>query len=152
MGCGLWPGLGWTVGKRGLGRFWATFWWFFHFFGVKKNFKFFFENTIASALKNCIIPFWPRKHEKNTFFRAKNLSVNTWRSGPDFCSHLWLYSLNWVNLILSNFIRFRMKFKGVCNRKSKNKLPVILVCRKVLNYPSLQPDSYFLELKFDLSY
>ena len=23
---------------------------------------------------------------KTSFFRAKNLSVNTWRSGPDICS------------------------------------------------------------------
>ena len=31
--------------------------------------------------------------EKNHFFRAKNLSVNTWRSGPDICSLICAYLL-----------------------------------------------------------
>ena len=30
----------------------------------------------------------PRKSEKNISFRAKTLSLNTWRSGPDIC-YLW---------------------------------------------------------------
>ena len=53
---------------------------FFHFFGVKKNFWIFFENTIASALKSCIEKRWKKRFfflgrfffsEKLFFFRAK---------------------------------------------------------------------------------
>ena len=50
---------------------------FFHVFGVKQIF-FFFENTIASAQKSCLIPFLPWKHEKTRFLglrRFSNLNV-----------------------------------------------------------------------------
>ena len=57
----------------------------------------FFENNLASALKSCIKPFFliskfflsPDKVKKTSFLRAKNLSVNTWRLGPDICSLIW---------------------------------------------------------------
>ena len=55
LGCGLWPGL--DCGIKGSGSIMNNFWGpFFHFFGVKKILNFFFENTIASALKSYIIP------------------------------------------------------------------------------------------------
>ena len=73
----------------------------FSLFRGQKNFKIFFENTIATALKSYIILFlqkkillifWTRKSEKTGFFLGLtfewNLSVNTWRSGTDYC---WLY-------------------------------------------------------------
>ena len=53
------------------------------------------NNLCTSALKSCIILFFTKvrkriflipKKLKNRLFRAKNLSVNTWRSGPDICS------------------------------------------------------------------
>ena len=77
-----------------LGWLWATFEVRFFTFRVK-FFFFFFKNPIASALKICIIPYSQKsflrtfltpKKWKNSFFRAKNLSVNTWRSRPDICS------------------------------------------------------------------
>ena len=50
LGCGLWSGL--DCGKKGAGLIISNFWgMFFHFFGVKKNVRIFFENTIAFALK-----------------------------------------------------------------------------------------------------
>ena len=54
-------------------------------------------NLLARVSSTIWIFFWPRKHEKNTFFRAKNLSVNTWRSGPDICSLICGYDplLGW---------------------------------------------------------
>ena len=62
-----------------MSNFWGPF---FHFFGIKKNFENFFENTIASALKSCIIifkfSFWgSEKVKKQVFFRAKNATVST---------------------------------------------------------------------------
>ena len=48
VGCGL----GWTVGKKGLGQLWATFEASF-FRGEKQVLESFFENTAASALKSC---------------------------------------------------------------------------------------------------
>ena len=42
LGCGLWPGL--DCGKKGSGPIMSNFWGlFFHFFGVKKKFKFFLK-------------------------------------------------------------------------------------------------------------
>ena len=82
---GRWPGLDCVI--KGFGPIMSNFFeWFFQFFRVKKNFENFFENTIASALKSCIIKnikkisknfFYPEKVKKPVFFRAKNLSVNT---------------------------------------------------------------------------
>ena len=42
------------------------------------------------------IDFWPRKSVKTSFFRAKNLSVNAWRSGPDICSLICGYELRFA--------------------------------------------------------
>ena len=42
---------------------------FFHVFGVKIFIFIFFENTIASALKSCIIPFLQKKNSK--FFSSQ---------------------------------------------------------------------------------
>ena len=76
---GLWSGQDWEI--KGSGPIMSNLWGpFFHFFGVKNFFLNFFENTIASALKSCIILFlqfliflifWTRKSEKNGLFRAK---------------------------------------------------------------------------------
>ena len=75
------PGL--DHGKKRSGPILSNFLaWFFHFFGVKKKFKKFFENIIASALKSYIMPFLqffffkffePEKVKKRIFFffRAK---------------------------------------------------------------------------------
>ena len=97
MGCGLWPGL--DCGKKRSGPILSNFLgWFFHFFGVKKKLKNFFENIIASALKSYIIFFffkWSEKVKKTGFFRAKNATVTTKRSETDYC---WLYcGLNWLD-------------------------------------------------------
>ena len=87
LGCGLWSGLE----KKWSGPIMSNFWGpFFQFSGS----KFFFENTLASALKSCMKPFFliskfflsPDKVKKPSFLRAKNLSVNTWMLGPDICS------------------------------------------------------------------
>ena len=52
---GLWAA-GLDSGKKWSGPIMSNFWGpFFHFFGVKKCFLKFFENTIASALKSYII-------------------------------------------------------------------------------------------------
>ena len=53
LGCGQWPGL--DSGKKGSGPIMSNFWGpFFHFFGVKKNLKFFLKNIIATALESYI--------------------------------------------------------------------------------------------------
>ena len=86
MGCGQWPGL--DSGKKGSGPIMSNFLGpFFHFFVVKKISSIFFENTIESELKRCFEKryfFFRKKH----FFRAKNATVCTLRSGTDFC---WLF-------------------------------------------------------------
>jgi hypothetical protein len=47
-----------NTAKKGSGPIMSNFLGsFFHVFRGKKEFKFFFENTIASALKSYIIPF-----------------------------------------------------------------------------------------------
>ena len=45
----------------------------FHFFGVEKEFLDFFENTIASALKSCMINFFldPEKVKEPVFLELK---------------------------------------------------------------------------------
>ena len=92
------PGL--ECGKKGSGPILSNFFGsFFQFFMGKKIEKSFFENIVASALKSCIEK-WEKKiffggkiffSEKPFFFGLKfewNLSVNTERSGTDYC---WLY-------------------------------------------------------------
>ena len=73
-------------------------WYWGPFFPLFRGQKFFFlifwkhhsvhteklHNTCS--IKNSKKIFLTWKSEKNSFFRAKNLSVNTWRSGPDICS------------------------------------------------------------------
>ena len=95
LGCGQWPGL--DSGKKGSGPIMSNFWGpFFHFFGVKKFFLNFFKNISATALKSYIkwllhfFLFFEKveKSWKNHFFRAKNATVSTLRSGTDFC---WLF-------------------------------------------------------------
>ena len=88
--------LGWTVKKKGLGRLWATFEaHFFTFWGAKKMFKK-LHNTFSYDLKKN----YPEKVKKTHVFRAKNLGVNTWRSGPDICSLICgrntTWEMNWV--------------------------------------------------------
>ena len=95
---GRWSGLDCEI--KGSGPIMSNFWGpFFHFFRVKKNFKIFFENIVASALKSCIIPilqfiffliFWTRKSEKTGFFRA-----NTQISNLDVL-HKGLLLQDWV--------------------------------------------------------
>ena len=88
---GLWAVVWAGLWKKGSGPIMSNFWGpFFQFSGS----KFFFENTLASALKSCMKPFFliskfflsPDKVKKPSFLRAKNLSVNTWMLGPDICS------------------------------------------------------------------
>jgi hypothetical protein len=63
---GRWSGLDCEI--KGSGPIMSNFFGpFFHFFVVKKNFNFFFENTIASALKSCI------EKRKKTFFQKNHL-------------------------------------------------------------------------------
>ena len=62
---GRWPGL--DRGIKGFGPIMSNvFECFFQFFRVKKNILEFFENTIASALKGCIIK--NLKKNSKTFF------------------------------------------------------------------------------------
>ena len=63
VGCGL----GWTVGKKGLGRLWATFEaCFFTFSGSKKILNF----------------FWPRKSEKTTQKSCSESAQTPFSRGP----------------------------------------------------------------------
>ena len=77
VGCGL----GWTVGKKGLGQLWATFEaCFFTFSGSKKNLKFFWKHysvrteklhNTSFTKKKFFSYFEPEKVKKPGFFRAK---------------------------------------------------------------------------------
>ena len=68
---GRWSGLDCEI--RGSGPIMSNFWGlFFYFFGAKKFFKFFFENTIASAQKSYIIPF----------LQIYFLNPKKWKNGP----------------------------------------------------------------------
>ena len=58
MGCGLWSGLDCEI--KGCGPIMSNF----HFFGAKILIFNFFENTVASALKSCIIRFIQKFKEK----------------------------------------------------------------------------------------
>ena len=60
VGCGL----SWTVGKRVWADYEQLLRPVFHFFSVKKFIFYFFENTIASALKSCIFNTFFTKIEK----------------------------------------------------------------------------------------
>ena len=115
-------------------RVWADYEQFlrpvFSLFWGQKSFWNFFENTIAFALKSCIIPFsWKfflnflltPKTWKKQFFWSKNLSVSTWRSGPEICSLIcetelhptsWQYPL--INyLALLDFDSFLLWFPSL---------------------------------------
>ena len=69
---GRWSGLDCEI--KGSGPIMSNFWGpFFHFFGVKIFFKFFFENTIVSALKSCIINLKKKVEFFWIFFAPENM-------------------------------------------------------------------------------
>ena len=95
---GLWSGLDCDI--KGSGPIMSNFWGLsFHFFRV----NFFFENTIASALKSCIIPFYkknfhPKKWKKTPFFECKYMKVGT--------RHLFSYVWTTLCLVTYFFLDF----------------------------------------------
>ena len=109
VGCGM----GWTVGKKGLGRLWATF--EARFFTFSRS-KIFFNCTEKLHWKKVKKIFFLEFFffRKTIYFRAKNATVCTLRSGTDYC---WLYCdarsliqsvsvLNFLNFRHSNFSRY----------------------------------------------
>ena len=100
------------------------------FSGAKKNFKFFWKHYSVRTeklhntlfIKKIWIFFDPENMKKHTFFRAKNLSVNTWRSGLDICSLICAWDLcNFSTYILfqnfpifSSWSRIKLTFYHHC--------------------------------------
>ena len=57
---------------------------------------------------------------KTSFSRAKNLSVNTWRSGPDICSLICASDEAWISIEIK--IRLLKFFGPICTiRKTSSK-------------------------------
>ena len=130
---GLWTGL--DCEKKGLGRLWASFEvHFLSFHGQYINSKF-FEIIVGSALKRIKVNKSKKKlgrifyGGKTSFFRAKNLSVNTWRH---LFSYLWRRPL--VSLIIRLFNRILVNVPYSCLSAAfcqKNSVKKELRCRNL---------------------
>ena len=73
-----------------MSSFWGPF--FLKFLRTKNQFKIFLKRVCTEKLHRIKVSISQKSlesifyEEKNSFSGAKNLSVNTWRSGPDICS------------------------------------------------------------------